>query len=160
MINNLGRRLLAAVPASILALGCSVANAGETIAEAGVIVCVNDKWDEKEPEKGHKLVDYAGRCVKVPDDSAAPKATEECAGQYEYMPEGSWKASGTCTATVKAGDTITVTWEEGSHLKENPYKAIGGTGRFKGIAGGGTYQYDQLTDTLFGGRYSSKWELP
>ena len=45
-------------------------------------------------------------------------------------------------------------------LKENPYRATGGTGKFKGLRGGGTYRYDQLTDTLFGGRYNSKWELP
>jgi hypothetical protein len=35
---------------------------------------VNDKWDEREPDKGHKLVDYAGRCLNIPDDP--PKATE------------------------------------------------------------------------------------
>ena len=34
---------------------------------------MTDKWDEKEVEKGHKLVDYAGRCVAIPDDPAAPK---------------------------------------------------------------------------------------
>lgn len=159
MINNV-KRLRVAAPAIVLALGCSVANAGNTIEEAGVLVCVSDKWDEKEPEKGHKLVDYAGRCVKVPDDSAAAKVTEECAGQYEYMPDESWRASGTCTATFKGGHTITIAWEEGSQLTENTYKATGGTGKFKGVGGGGTYKYDQLTDTLFGGRYNSKWELP
>lgn len=156
----IAKRLLVAVPATLLALGSSAANAGSTIEEAGVLVCVSDKWDEKEPEKGHKLVDYAGRCVKVPDNSAAAKATEACEGKYEYMPDGSWKASGTCTATIKGGDTISITWEEGSHLTVNPYKATGGTGKFKGVGGGGTSQYDQLTETLFGGRYSSKWELP
>lgn len=155
------KHLAAAVPATILALACcSFANAGQTIEEAGVIVCVNDKWDEKEPVKGHKQVDYAGRCVKVPDDMTTAKSTEACAGQYEYLPDGSWKAAGSCTATQKAGDTVTITWEEGSHLKENPYRATGGTGKFKGVSGGGTYKYDQLTDTLFGGRYHSKWELP
>ena len=30
------------------------------------MACVNDKWDEKEPEKGHKLVDDASRCVAHP----------------------------------------------------------------------------------------------
>jgi hypothetical protein len=159
MTNTL-KRLLVAVPATIFAFGCGVANAGKTIEEAGVIVCVNDKWDEKELEKGHKLVDYAGRCVKVPDDSAAAKTTEACEGKYEYLPDGSWKAKGTCTASQNKDDTITATWEEGSHLTANPYKATGGTGKFKGIGGGGTYKYDQLSDTLFGGRYSSKWELP
>lgn len=157
-MTSLSMRLLAI--ASVFALGVSVASAGTTIEEAGVLVCVSDKWNEKELEKGHKVVDYAGRCVKVPDDAKAAKATETCTGTYEYMPDGSWKASGTCTATVKGGDTISASWEEGSHLTVNPYKATGGTGKYKGVGGGGTYQYDQLSETLFGGRYSSKWELP
>ncbi len=40
-----------------------------------VIVCVSDKWDEKEIGKDHKVVDYAGRCVKVPDAPSAAKTT-------------------------------------------------------------------------------------
>jgi len=158
-IHNL-KRLLVAVPAAILALGGGVANAGTTVEEAGVLVCVSDKWNEKELEKGHKLVDYAGRCVKVPDDSATTKSTEACSGTYEYMPDGTWKGKGTCTATQKAGDTVTVSWEEGSHLQQNPYTATSGTGKFKGVSGSGNYKYDQLTDSLFGGRYQSKFELP
>jgi hypothetical protein len=153
-------RLFITVPAALLVLGPHVALAGTTIEEAGVLVCASDKWDEKEQAKGHKLVDYAGRCVKVPDDPAAAKTTEECVGKYEYMPDGNWKGSGACALTIKGGDTISITWEEGSHLKENLYKATAGSGKFKGVGGGGTYQYDQLTDTLFGGRYNSKWELP
>ncbi len=150
-----------AFSAALLFGGAGGANAGKTVEEAGVLVCVNDKWEEKEIEKGHKLVDYAGRCVKVPDDSAAAKMTEDCIGKYEYLPDGSWKAAGTCTATRKGGgDTVSITWEEGSQLKENIYKATAGTGAFKGVGGGGTYQYDQLTDALFGGRYKSRWELP
>ena len=153
------KHLAAAVPA-ILALASDPVDAGATIDEAGVIVCVNDKWEVQELAKRHKLVDYAGRCVKVPDDKATAKSTEACTGRYEYLPDGSWKAAGTCTATQKAGDTVTITWEEGSHLTENPYKANSGTGKFKGVVGGGTYKYDQLTETLFGGRYHSKWQLP
>jgi hypothetical protein len=65
-----------------------VVYAGQTINDVGAIACVNDKWDVKEPEKGHKLVDYAGRCINVPDDAAAPKSTADCAGKYEYMPDG------------------------------------------------------------------------
>jgi hypothetical protein len=44
------------------------------------IVCVVDKWDETEPEKGHKLSDVAMRCVFIDDDPAVPKTTEECVG--------------------------------------------------------------------------------
>ena len=46
-----------------------------------------------------------------------------------------------------------MTWEEGSHLKEYIYKNTGGTGILEGASGGGTYTYDNLTDTLAGGRY-------
>jgi hypothetical protein len=86
--------LFAAMPAALLVLGNAGANA-QTINEAGALACVNDKWDVKEPEKGHKLVDYAGRCVSVPDDPGEPKYTMECVGKYEYMPDGSWKGAGT-----------------------------------------------------------------
>ena len=75
--------------------------------KSACLACVIDKWDEKEPDKGHKLVDYAGRCVNIPDDpAAAPKSTEDCVGKYEYMPDGSWKGTGTCTNTFKGGDTM------------------------------------------------------
>ncbi|MGB8119951.1 MAG: hypothetical protein WCF56_14710, partial [Pseudolabrys sp.] len=56
-------RLFIAIPAALFILANWPANAGQTIDDVGAIACVNDKWDEKEVEKGHKLVDYAGRCV-------------------------------------------------------------------------------------------------
>ena len=94
-------RLFIAIPAALFILANWPANAGQTINDVGAIACVNDKWDEKEVEKGHKLVDYAGRCVTIPDDPAAPKKALACVGKYEYLPDESWKASGTCTDTLK-----------------------------------------------------------
>ena len=105
------KHLFIAVPTALLILGNGVANAGQTINEAGAIACINDKWNEKEVEKGHKLGDYAGRCVHIPDDPAAPFATD-CVGKYEYMPDESWKGTGTCTNTYKGGDKTSLTWEE------------------------------------------------
>ncbi len=156
----MSKQLLVAVPVAVLILGQGVANAGKIVEEAGAIVCVTDKWDEKEPEKGHKLVDAAMRCVDIPNDPVAPKISEECVGKYEYIPDGSWKGTGTCTDTYQGGDKKFITWEEGSHLKEYTYKATDGTGKYKGISGGGTYFYESLTDTLSGGRYKGKLELP
>jgi hypothetical protein len=154
-------KYFAAVPATLIVISSWAANAGQTINEAGALVCVTDKWDEKEVEKGHKIVDYAARCVAIPDDTAAPKNVEDCVGKYEYMPDESYKGSGTCTYKFKdTGDTLTDTWEEGSHLKDNPYKYTGGTGKYKGASGGGTYTYDNLTDTLSGGRYKGQLVLP
>jgi hypothetical protein len=85
----------------------------------------------KKVEKGHKLVDWAGRCVTVPDDAAVPKATAECVGKYEYMPDESWKGTGTCTYTYKGGDTLNDTWQEGSDLKEYTYQNTGGPANSK-----------------------------
>ena len=154
------KHLFVAVPAALLVLNSGAANAGKTINEEGVLACVNDKWDEKEVEKGHKLVDYAGRCMNLPSDPAAEKVPMDCVGKYEYMPDKSWKASGTCTHTYKGGDTVSESWEEGSHLKEYPYKITGGTGKFQGASGGGTYIYENVTDTLAGGTYKEQIELP
>ena len=108
--------ILVALPAALFIVGSGGAIAGQTINEAGAIVCVNDKWDEKETEKGHKLVDAVQRCVIVPDDAAAPKAREECVGKFEYLPDGSWKGAGTCTNHYTDGDTTSIVWEEGSRL--------------------------------------------
>jgi hypothetical protein len=154
------RTLLIALPAAFLAFGNGPAQAGETITEAGAIVCVNDKWDEKEIEKGHKLVEFAGRCVNVPTDPSAEKVAEDCTGKYEYLPDESWKGSGTCTRTHKNGDKSYDSWEEGSQLKEYPYKLTGGTGKYSGATGGGTYIYENLTDTLSGGTYKGSIQLP
>ena len=142
------KHLFVAVPATLLILGSGAAKAGETIDDVGTMACVTDKWDEKEPEKGHKLVDAAMRCLSIPNDPAAPKSAGDCIGKYEYMPDGSWKGSGTCTYTFKGGDKLNDSWEEGSHLKEYTYKNTGGTGKYEGASGGGTYMYENVTDTL------------
>ncbi len=118
-------KLFLAVPAALFILGSGAASAGGTITEAAAMACVNDKWDETEPEKGHKLVDFAGRCINVPNDPAAPKSAGDCVGKYEYMPDGSWSGSGTCTYTFKDGDKVSDSWEEGAQLKEYTYKYHG-----------------------------------
>jgi hypothetical protein len=151
--------LFAAVPAALCILGDGTATAGQTIEDVGAMACVNDKWDETEPEKGHKLVDFAGRCINITNDPAMKNAGD-CVGKYEYMADGSWKGSGTCTYTYKGGDKINDSWEEGSHLKEYTYKITGGTGKFEGASGGGTYLYDNITDTLAGGTFKGQIVLP
>src|SRR5262245_61012235 len=75
------------------------------------------------------------------------------------MPDESWKGSGTCTNTYKGGDKNSLTWEEGSHLKDYTYTITGGTGKYQGATGGGTYIYENLTDTLSGGTYKETIQL-
>jgi hypothetical protein len=131
------KHLIVAVPAALCILGNWTANAGQTIDKVGAIACIMDKWVETEPEKGHKLADSVQRCVLIPNDAAAEKVTQDCVGKYEYMPDGSWKGSGTCTDNYKGGK-VYESWEEGSHLKEYTFKFTGGTGKYEGASGGGT----------------------
>ena len=82
-------QLFVAMPAALFTLGNGVSIAGQTVDVAGAIACVNDKWTETEPDKGHKLADLVQRCVIIPNDPAAPKFTQDCVGKYDYMPDKS-----------------------------------------------------------------------
>jgi hypothetical protein len=108
------------------------------------------------------LIDYAGRELDSSDDVTAAKSTGYVVGKYEYMPDGSWKGSGTCTYIEEGGDKLYESWEEDSqHLKECTYKNTGGTGKYKGASGGGTYTLEKtFTDALSGGTYNGTIELP
>ena len=153
------KQLVIAAPVALFIFSGGVATAGERLNDTGAMACVTDKWDEKEPEKGHKLVDAAMRCVLIPDDPAKKAISQDCMGKYEYMPDGSWKGNGTCTDNYPGGK-IYLSWDEGSHLKEYTYKKTGGTEQYEGVKGSGTYMYENLTDTLSGGRYKGTIELP
>lgn len=151
------KRLIFAATTAVMAVIALWGASSAGTKDGGVIVCVNDKWDETEPEKGHKFVEYAGRCVKVPDDTSAAKVIEQCSGNYEYLPDSTWKGSGSCTATFADGDQVFSNWEENSAAKAWPYKVTGGTGKYKDANGGGTYFYENLNDSLAAGRYSGTW---
>lgn len=137
----------------------STATAGQ-VEEAGTLACFNDKWDEKEVGKDHKVVDYAGRCLAISNDTTVAITSEDCTGKYEYMPDKSWKGSGTCIETRKDFGTRTLTFEEGSHLKEFTYKFLSGTGKWEGISGSGTYSNDPVTETMTGGRFKATITVP
>jgi hypothetical protein len=156
-MNSILFRLFFVVPALLVVVASGPARAAD---ETGVIVCMTDKWDEKEVAKGHKLVDYAGRCVTVPSDTSRETVASDAVGKYEYMPDGSWTGSGTGTDHLKSGDTRTFTWDEGSDLKEYKYTYTGGTGKAKNAKGGGTYFYQPITETIYSGTYKDQIELP
>ena len=161
MIHKIHRKLFIAVPLGLIVFGCGEGAIGkEAINEKGALSCVTDKWDEKQLEKGHKLAEWVGRCVNVRDDPAHSNSTEECTGKYEYMPDQSWKGSGTCTFNFAGGDKMYDAWEEGSHLNPSVYNITGGTGKYQGASGGGTYTCYTLTETLCGGRFEGKIQLP
>ena len=138
--------------AALFILSGGVASAGEPKKDTGAMACVNDKWDVKEPEKGHKLVDAAMRCVLIPDDLAEPTISQDCAGNYEYMPDGSWKGTGTCTDNYPEGK-ISLTWEEGSqpqgvHVHQNQ--------RHRKIPGRQGWRYVHVPESF---RHTLRWPI-
>ena len=67
---------------------------------------------------------------------------------------------GPAPTPTKAATRNYEAWEEGSALKEYTYKITGGTGKYQDASGGGTYLYENLTDTLSGGTYKGQIVLP
>lgn len=142
-----------------LAALCAFGQGAAAADSEGDNACVVDKWDEKTQDNGGKLVDYTGRCIIIPDDKTPPVA-EPCAGVYKYEQDGSWKGTGTCTLIYKGGDTILTTWEEGSSRKEGVYTITGGTGKYKGAKGGGSYTYVDLAEKIQAGRIKGEIIMP
>jgi hypothetical protein len=132
----------------------------------GALALVIDKWDRKfEAETGNTLVEYVGRGLGIPDDDAEPPAVGSYVGTYKFEPNGKWKGSGTGTETFKDGSTTNYTWEEVSTLKEGTYKYTGGTGKYAGVSGSGTYTLYEGYDTyrpgtLQGCKYNDQIVMP
>ena len=144
-------QLFVATSATLFILGGGVASAGEPKKDTGAMACVNDKWDVKEPEKGHKLVDAAMRCVLIPDDAAnrrsartAQETTNICLTAVGRVPEPA-------RTIIRRKDVLDM--GEGSHLKEYTYTKTSGTGKYQGVKGGGTYMYAESF------RHALRWPI-
>ena len=98
------KRIIIAVPAVFLVFSSCVAIA-KTINKAGALVCVTDKYTEKELEKGHKLADWVGRCVGIPDNSTAEMYTSDCIGNTSLSPTKAIRPLGAALSTSKAAAT-------------------------------------------------------
>ena len=154
------KHLFVAVPAAFFILGNGAANAGQTMNEVGAIACVNDKWDESEPDKGHKLVDSLVDAYSSPTIPPHRSPRRIAWGSTSTCQIRAGRATGPALTPLKVETRPNHSWEEGSHLKEYTYKNTGGTGKYEGASGGGTYMYEGLTDTLFGGTYKGQLVLP
>jgi hypothetical protein len=70
-------------------------------------------------------------------DGALDKSYMRCIGQ-EAMVAGIYRGGGSCTETDSDGDKIFISWES------DAFTLIGGTGKYKGITGGGTSKYEPV----------------
>ena len=76
----------------------------------------------------------------------------ECTGTGGWDKEGSW-AEGVCTQGA-GDDTAIHDWKTDKGQKVGQWKYLSGTGKYKGIKGGGTYTHTDLP----AGRGMSEWE--
>ena len=76
--------LLIATVAVLCIFASQKATAGQTIPDVGYMACVTRQVGRTEPEKGHKLVDFAAAAFSLPGDEA--KSAGPCVGKYEYRP--------------------------------------------------------------------------
>ena len=91
------KHLIVAVPATLFVLGNGTANAGQTINEEGA--------PSARPTSGTSMSRRRDTSWSTTLADALPQrrsrrteaAPHDCVGKYEYMPDGSWKGSGTCT---------------------------------------------------------------
>lgn len=152
----------ATVAAALLLAAAGTANAGEGIESSGYEAFRTNVWDVLELDEGHSLAWWRGEGVYFDDDPSAVDhmSTGECAGTYEFMPDESYTVTGFCTYTDRDGDKHFVKWWEGSDMEEGRYEYIGGTGKYAGATGGGTYVGEELTDTLSAFTTKGVMELP
>jgi hypothetical protein len=147
---------------------CGKCSAVEDTMTKGGLALVVDKWDAR-VENGDTLVEYAGRGLGFPEDYAEEGAEGSYVGTYTYKPDGSWTGAGTGIETFTDGTTY-YTWEESSENltagRENTYKYTGGTGKYKGASGDGTYTLYEgvsggyIPGTLQRCKYNDKIVLP
>jgi hypothetical protein len=142
--------------AAALMIGTTaLGNAQQIIEENGVDSFVFDNRT-LELEDGHSITLSYGRGVEVAADPSMPThlSAIDCAGMVEAFPTKTYKASGYCTLTAPGGSKLFQRWQEGTEMPEGQYETFGGTGKFEGAKGKGTY----ITAEAPMGRGTSMWK--
>ncbi len=80
--------------------------------------------------------------IQTPDSAFKPwaNATNHCAGNMVVV-QGKSAARGECLWTDADGDTFIGTFVDEPGKPGGVWTFLGGTGKWKGVTGGGTYQY-------------------
>lgn len=85
--------------------------------------------------------------------------TMQCLENWTLIHEA-WAGNGSCALVDRDGDRLMTTWTSADHT----FTFVGGTGKYRGITGGGTYQADLLHDAVGGQgativRHRVKWKI-
>jgi hypothetical protein len=109
-----------------------------------------------ELDEGHSVMLTFGQGVEVAADPSMPThmSAIDCAGMIENFPDKTYKGNGYCTLTAADGSKLFQRWQEGTDMAEGRYETFGGTGKFEGAKGGGTYTVGEIPN----GRGVSMWK--
>ena len=90
-----------------------------------------------------------GQSQKNPFDQSA----QTCSGSYLVAADGSTRAAGYCEGMDAAGDVWWIWWS--GTAEGGNWGILGGTGKFKGLEGGGTYSPQPPYPD---GKFINNWE--
>ena len=65
-------------------------------------------------------------------------------GTFEIFPDQSYKGGGYCTVTDREGDKLFQSWSDSSGPEGGRFENTGGTGKFEGAKGQGTFTETEL----------------
>jgi hypothetical protein len=100
-------------------------------------------------DTGFGNVEFAGVTRNVDGKSWFDRMTERCTGQYYVAETGAPPPNGACLYTDIYGDCMVVAYR-GTAQRAGVQRIIGGTGRYAGIFGQGTYTATKLRSPTVG----------
>lgn len=125
-------------------------------------------WQVLAQEEGYAQVNYDARGVIASNNEASPShnASTQCMGSVKII-KGEFKESGLCTSTRPDGDKIYSSYEGTGKAgsAKGTFTFLGGTGKCKGMTGGGEWTRTSLHGPVEGaGASISKdtynWKIP
>jgi hypothetical protein len=98
---------------------------------------------------GFGTFEFAGITRNVDGKPWFDRMTEHCTGQYYFDEKGLAPTNGSCLYVDADGDKVMINWTDtGSNAGKK--QVVGGTGKYAGITGQGTYKGTDLKDPAEG----------
>jgi hypothetical protein len=137
----MGKMMMTAALAALFAAAAAPpAQAGET--EYGGTFCSHSKSAMLQAGPDVTALNFETWGIQTPDSPFKPwaNATNRCAGNM-VVTQGKAAARGECLWTDADGDTFIGSFVDEPGKPVGVWTFLGGTGKWKGVSGSGTYQY-------------------
>jgi hypothetical protein len=130
------------------------ATAGDPRESSGYAVGFGEVTAAELPSGGSIGV-FTGRETQVINDPSDPghMATGKCYGVFEVSAEGAYSDRGNCVYTDRDGETFSIKFSTAPGAG-GTHEYTGGTGKWEGVTGSGTYEVTDLGDGAYVTTYS------